>query len=64
MKRICYTGPHREVTLRGSKTPAISGGAPVEVPDDIAEKLLRDAPQNWKLATATTKPATPAASES
>lgn len=54
---VKYTGPHRGGLQQVGTLPiSIKHGQPVELPDELAERLLAGAPAHWSKVTPKTEP--------
>ena len=66
MKALNYLGPFSVVSVGGEEEQTVKkkilGGKSVELPDDVADRLLKDSPESWELAETTETP-TPAEPE-
>lgn len=49
---LVYCGAHVAVELAETAQLAERGGDPIDVPDDVARRLLDEQPDNWKSADA------------
>lgn len=48
-KTLTYTGPHERLAQVGSTSVDVGRGETVELDDELADTLLEQAPDDWKV---------------